>query len=180
MSARAGSIARRYARALFEVASQNANLEEVRRQLEEAAGTLQNSAELRGALEHPGVPPDKKRKIVMGLWREGLVARLLALVAERGRVALLPTIVEEFEKAWNESRGVVSANVVSAVALGTAELDGLEKAIAAKLGSAVDLKARVDASLLGGLRLSVGGRTYDGSVRTRLRNLKERLAAGAA
>lgn len=69
---------------------------------------------------------------------------------------------------------------VSATPLGEAQLQALRAAIGKSLGLTVDLKTRVDESLLGGLRVTIGGRTYDGSVRTQLRALRERLAAGGA
>lgn len=175
-----GGLARRYARALLDVALETGTPEDVARELRDAVKTIEGNAELRTVLHHPALHADKKRGIVSALWHEGLTARLLALLAERGRLELLPAIADGFERAWNESRGVASGEAVSATPLGEAQLQALRAAIGKSLGLRVDLKTRVDESLLGGLRVTIGGRTYDGSVRTQLRALRERLAAGGA
>jgi F-type H+-transporting ATPase subunit delta len=177
---RLGGLSRRYARALLDVALAKGEAERVHEDLGSAVATIGANDELRAVLQHRALRVEKKRGIVAGLWKEGLVARLLAMLAERDRLELLPSIAEAFEKAWNESRGVASAEAVSATPLSEGQAQALSAAIGTSLGLNVDLKARVDPSLLGGLRLSVGGRTYDGTVRTQLRALRDRLAAGGS
>jgi F-type H+-transporting ATPase subunit delta len=177
---RLGGLSRRYARALLDVALAKDEAGAVDAGLRSAVATIAGHAELRAVLQHRALSAEKKRGIVAGIWKEGLVARLLVMLAERNRLELLPAIAEAFEKAWNESRGIASAEAVSATPLSEGQAQALRAAVAAILNLNVELKARVDPSLLGGVRLSVGGRTYDGTVRTRLRALRDRLAAGGA
>ena len=180
MKPRLGGLARRYARALLDVAVEKGTPENVARELGDAIQAIEGNADLRTVLYHPAIRGEKKRAIVGALWKDGLVARLLALLAERERLALLPAVAEEFERAWNERRGVASGEAVSAAPLGEGQVQALRSAIEKSLGVGVDLKTRVDESLLGGLRVTLGGRTYDGTVRSQLRALRERLAAGGS
>jgi F-type H+-transporting ATPase subunit delta len=175
-----GGLARRYARALLDVAREQGSIEATARELKSAAALVDGNAELRGILLHRAVRVEKKRAIVAGIWKEGLVARLLQLLAERGRLEILSSLAEHFERAWNESRGIASGEVVSAAPLGAGQKEALSAALGRTLGLGVELKSREDPSLLGGARVSIGGRTYDGSVRAQLRALRERLAGGGA
>lgn len=178
MKPRLGGLARRYARALLDVAVEQGDPESVARELGDVLRTVEGNAELRTVLYHRAIRGEKKRAIVAAIWKQGLMAKLLALLAERERLPLLPAVAEEFERAWNERRGVASGEAVSATPLEAGQVQALRAAIEKRLGVGVDLKTRVDESLLGGLRVTLGGRTYDGSVRTQLRALRERLAAG--
>ena len=105
-----------------------------------------------------------------------LLLRLVELLATRDRVALLPDVVEAYADLANAARGVVSAEAVSAVALPEAQRRALAVALGGPAGPA-ELRSRVDPALIGGLLVRVGGRTYDGTVRTRLAALRRRLAA---
>jgi F-type H+-transporting ATPase subunit delta len=175
-----GGLPRRYARAILDVAKEQQSVDKVAQDLKDAVALLDGNAELRRILLHGAVRAEKKRGIVAGIWKEGLVARLLQLLAERGRIEILPALAEHFERAWNESRGIASGEVVSAAPLPEGQQQALSAALGKTLGLRVDLKTRQDPGLLGGVRVSIAGRTYDGSVRAQLRALRERLAGGAA
>ena len=174
--------ARRYARALLDVAVDKGAEAEVRRGLREVAGLLETHADLLGVLKHPAVTVGKKKALagaVLGGKAPALVVRLLGLLVERDRVGLLPAIEQAYVALWNEHRKVVAAEAVSASPLEEAERAALAKAIAALTGMGVELEAKVDAAVLGGLRVQIGGRVYDGTVRARLGALRERLLGGA-
>ena len=95
------------------------------------------------------------------------------------RVALLPAILESYVAQRNAERGVVSARVVSASPLDGRQLAALEAALAQATRASVQMTAQVEPRLGGGLVVNVGGRTLDGSVRGRLRTLRERLRQAA-
>jgi len=180
----ATTAARRYARALLDLCLDGSGQdpENVRAALREALALLHGQPDLHRALTHPAVSADAKRKMATAVWggrgSNLLVERLLILLAERGRVALLPPILERFSSLWNQHRNVVSAEAVSAVALDPVQETGLSTAIANRTGMGVELSGRVDPALLGGVLVRFGGRTYDGSVRAQLRTLRQRLVAG--
>jgi F-type H+-transporting ATPase subunit delta len=170
--------ARRYARALLDVAVQQGDPEAVRRELRETTALLAAQAELRSALLSPALPGEARKKLVEAVWgrrASNLMARLMALLAERGRIGLLETIEESFGAMWNAHRGAVSAEAVSAVPLDEAQTRALAETLRRATGKDVELRTRTEAALLGGLVVKMAGRTYDGSVRGRLNALRARL-----
>jgi F-type H+-transporting ATPase subunit delta len=177
----AGS-ARRYARALLDVAVERGDPAAVRRDLGAIASALAAHGGLRAVLVHPAVASGRKKAVCRALFEgkvEELSLRLLDLLAERGRLDLLPGIERSYAALFNERRGVVAAEAVTAVPLEDAQGAALEEAIRRATGKGVELAAGVDPSVLGGVLLRMGGRVYDGTVRTRLRALRERLRGGA-
>ncbi len=186
MKAGSRALARRYARALLDVSlaqPKDGSPEKIRPDLEEAAALLLEHKELASVLQNPAVSAEAKKKIVAGLSAKTkpvpVVNRLLALLAERDRLTLLPLIAEAFAEAWNSHRGVTAAEAVSAVALQPAQAEALSATLGQAAGLAVELKTRVDAAVLGGLVVHMGGKTYDGSVRGRLEALRETLRGRA-
>jgi F-type H+-transporting ATPase subunit delta len=105
-----------------------------------------------------------------------VLRRLVELLAARDRALLLPDIAEAYADIANAASGVVSAEAVSAVALPEAQAQALAATLGGPAGSA-ELRRRVDPELIGGLLVRVGGKTYDGTVRTHLATLRRRLAA---
>lgn len=185
MTARERGAARRYAQALFELALERGQADEVRVALRSASATLAGSRELRAVLLNPAVSADRKAGIVRALWSAsegawGLVARLVALLAERHRVASLSRIEELFGARWNAHRHVLEAELVAAAPLDDAQLEGLRRAVRTATGRDVEFKTAVDPRVLGGVRLTMDGRVYDGTVRAQLAALRARLAAGGA
>lgn len=183
MKARAGGAARRYARAAFELAHERGQADAVRVALDQAAATVAGSRELRLVLLNPAVSGDKKKALVAALWlpgdgAAGLAGRLLGLLAERHRMDLLAQVARVFGELWNAERQVLSADLASAVPLDEGQLTGLRAAVRRATGRDVEFKTAVDARLMGGLRLTMDGRVYDGSVRAQLAALRARLVEG--
>lgn len=179
MSGAPRALARRYARALLYVAGREGTeaILALRDELRAFSPLVSGHAGLCRALLHPGLGAEPRRRVLAALAdRAGatvLLRRLLDLLASRDRVALLPAVTETYAELANAARGVVSAEAVSAVALNEAQ----GRALAAALGDAVELRTAVDPALVGGLLVRMGGRTYDGTVRTRLAALRRQLAA---
>ena len=172
--------ARRYARALLDVALEKGAADEVRRALEGAVALLEGNRELLAVLAHPAVAAERKKKIAAALWKEkGLVARLLELLAERDRILLVPALAETYVSLLNAHRHVVAALAVSAAPFEEEQRGALTDAIGRATGMGVELETRVEPEVLGGVRVSMAGRVYDGTVRARLRALRERLVGGA-
>jgi F-type H+-transporting ATPase subunit delta len=174
-------VARRYARALLQVAEARQAEGSVLRGLEDACALLDRHPDLRRALVHPAVSAARKRRVVEAVFAPGdggdLVPRFLGLLADRERCDLLPEIARVYHELLNERRGVVSAEAVTAPPLAPAQGDALREALARVAGAGVELKTREDARVLGGVLVRLAGRTYDGTVRGRLRALREALAA---
>jgi F-type H+-transporting ATPase subunit delta len=176
------SAARRYARALLDVALEKGD-SALRQDLEDLGQLYADNAQLRTMLLHPGLPAEKKTAVIAALLKgrpSDLLQRLVGLLVQRDRVELLPLVAKAYVRLWNTSKGIVAAEAVSARELDETDARAVSAAAARALGGKqVDLRQRVDASLMGGLLLRMEGRVYDGSVRSRLRALRERLAGTA-
>jgi F-type H+-transporting ATPase subunit delta len=169
--------ARRYARALLDVALQKGDPAPLRKELEAVASAFEAHPELRAALTHPALSVDKKKALVAAVFKSDaeLIARLLALLAGADRFELLPAIAASYAALLNAQKNVAAAEAVSAVPLADEQRAALEAALKKATGMGIELKTSVDRALLGGVLVKIGGRHFDGSVRGRLRALRERL-----
>jgi F-type H+-transporting ATPase subunit delta len=137
--AQAGA-ARRYARALLDVALEKGDPARLREELRTVAGLLREHRTLALALSHPAIGAERRRALVRaileGSGASGLLGRLMDLLAERGRFGLLPAIAVAYEAAWNAQRGVVAAEAVTAQPLDGDVRDRLAAALRAASGRA--------------------------------------------
>jgi F-type H+-transporting ATPase subunit delta len=176
----ADPIADRYARALFEVAKRDGELDQALKQLLELAQLLGAQRELRALLLNPDVESAEKVALldrVLGKSWTALVRTFVELVITSGRVAWLPEIAEAFSAAVDENRDTVRA-VVRTVRPAPAELlTRLQSILERREGRRVELTAEVDERLLGGFQVRIGHRVIDGSVQRQLTELREQLAS---
>lgn len=179
------ALARRYAKALLDVAAtQDPGAPgSLAGELSGFAALFEQSDELRRALQNPALGAEPRRRVLAGIAAHArcspLLCRLLELLATHDRVALLPALAEEYSEALHAREGRVSAEAVTAVPLAEVSRAALAQALCTTVGRTVELKARVDPAVLGGVLVKVGGRTYDGTVRARLAALRQRLASGS-
>ena len=99
-------------------------------------------------------------------------ARVLVVVPAWNEHEALPGVIAAYETLWARKTGVVGAKVISARALSAAELKSIKSALRTALGGDPELEARVDPSILGGLKVKVGSRLFDASLKTKLDTLK--------
>jgi len=174
--------ARRYARALLDVALEKGDPARLREELRTVAGLLRDQRKLALALAHPALRADRRRALVramlQGSGASELLGRLMDLLADKGRLALLPAIAAAYEEGFNLQRGVVTAEAVTAQPLSAEQKDSLVAALRAASGRDVELSERVEPATLGGVLVRMGGKTYDGTVRRQLARLRERLVLG--
>ena len=166
----------RYARALFELALETGALEKVRSDLRDLKAMIGESADLRRLIQSPAFSAEDKGRALVALAVEAgfdmTTAKFLGLVTQNRRAADLPGVIAGFERLYARHAGVVAAQVTTAVELTPAQLDGVRSALRQSLGKDPELETRVDPSILGGLKVKVGSRLYDASLKTRLDQLK--------
>jgi F-type H+-transporting ATPase subunit delta len=172
------ALARRYAHALLDVALDQGDAPALRLELGRAASLVAENAELQATLVHPGIAPDIKKKILAAVFAadSDVLRRLLGLLVDRGRIPMLPEVARAYTAALQAYKGVVPAEAVSATTLDAEDLKRLQGALKVLAGHEVEVVSRIDPALLGGVLVRMQGKSYDGSVRTRLRNLRGRLA----
>ncbi len=167
-----------YARALFEVARAEGTIDEVEDELFRFARSYESSDALRNALTDEMVPAAKRQAIVedlLGGKATATTTQLVSMVVGSGRGRDLPAIIDRLVQRAANSKNLEVAEVRSAVALTDDQQDRLKAALANATGRQVTLKVVVDPSILGGVVASVGDTVIDGSVRTRVEQLKSRL-----
>ena len=167
-----------YARALFEVARAEGTIDEVEDELFRFARSYESSDELRNALTDDQVPAAKRQAIVedlLGGKATPTTTQLVSMVVGSGRGRDLPAIIDKLVARAASSKDLAVAEVRSAVALTDDQQNRLKAALANATGKQVNLKVIVDPSVLGGLVATVGDTVIDGSVRTRVDQLKSRL-----
>jgi F-type H+-transporting ATPase subunit delta len=179
MAAFGGSVARRYARALFGMGVDAGNYEALGRELGDVAGLWSSSAELRHALENPVFKPSEKRAVLEGLLPRvtptNTVQRFVLLLLDRRRIALLPAIARAFQDMADAHMGRVRATVTSAEPLAAGTLERVRRSLEQRTGKKVIVETAVDPELIGGLVAQVGDLVLDGSVRTQLADLRAKL-----
>lgn len=179
MAAFGGSVARRYARALFGMGVDAGNYETLGRELGDFATLWSASPELRHALENPVFKPTEKRAVLEGLLPRvaptNTVQRFVLLLMERRRIALLPAIARAFQDMADAHMGRVRATVTSAEPLAAGTLERVRRSLEQRTGKKVIVETAVDPELIGGLVARVGDLVLDGSVRTQLADLRAKL-----
>jgi F-type H+-transporting ATPase subunit delta len=171
--------AARYARALLDVAIAESDPDQIERDLERVAATISEHAELQQALTTGAVPPSSRAAILQSvaavLGVAPPVGRVLALLAQRGRVRLLPDIAVAYHDRLLAHKNIVLAEVTAAAQLPPETVSALAAGLSHTTGKRVQVHVEVDPDLIGGLVARVGSKVYDGSVRTQLQKMKREI-----
>jgi F-type H+-transporting ATPase subunit delta len=172
-----GRVARRYARAAFDLAVSNGQEEEWLRDLRSIESILAQP-ELEGLLDNPSVPFSEKRGVVeralAGL--DPLRRNFVYVLVEHGRTSAMSDIVEEFQRELNDYQGIAIAEVTTAVPLDEAESRAVARQLGQLVGKRIVLEKRVDPSILGGVIARIGDRLVDGSIAGQLEGLRRELS----
>jgi F-type H+-transporting ATPase subunit delta len=175
--ARRETAARRYAEAAFQIGRADGTLEEWERGLADVAELLQD-AELRRMVEHPVVPFAAKEKLLQRVTAgraSDEVLSLVLLMIRRGRPRAIGRMTEHFTELLRRERGIVLAEVRTALPLEDEQRRSIEERLGQLTGDTVEMNEVVDESLIGGIAVRIGDRLYDASVRNRLERLRARL-----
>ncbi len=166
----------RYAQALFDLALETGRLEPVRADLKSLKAAWSDSADLRRLATSPVITSDDQVKGLVAIADKAkfdtTTKNFLGLLAQNGRARDLPAVIAGFERLYSAHTGVVAAEVVSAVPLTTAQAAHIRSALMQALGKASEMTARVDPSILGGLKVKVGSKLFDASLKTKLDQMK--------
>lgn len=173
---------RTFARVLFELATASGDVDAVDAGLRTVAETVRGNVQLRDALADETVTGEKKRAIMSELFSAGVAPEVVAistLAVERGYVASLSQVAERFSEIAESERGIVVAEVTTAIELTEDLRASLVEKLSASLGRPVTLRERVDASILGGIKINVAGRVLDGSLSSQLDAIRATLGSAS-
>jgi F-type H+-transporting ATPase subunit delta len=171
--------ATRYARALFDVALRESLVERAEQDLAAFGDLLAAHPQLQSTLTHPAIPAARKCALAEALTaRLGLskpVARLLVMLAERDRVALLPELLVVYRERLMDHQQVMRAEVTTAEPLPPGREAQLQARLSRATGRTVVLTTQVDPSIIGGIITRIGSVVYDGSLTAQLTKMRDRL-----
>jgi len=182
------SAARRWARALLDVVLERekaggAGPAELAHELSVFVNLLRENHDLAVALAHPAIANDRRKGIGEAICASAraseILTRLIQMLIERQRVAWLPEITALYTELWNAYRGVARAEASTVAPLEGEMLASLGQALGKATGLAVEVAGRTDPEILGGVLVRMGGKTFDGTVRSRLKSLRQTLTQGA-
>lgn len=173
---RTTEVGERYAQALFDLADETKALDAVRADLKSLRAAWGESADLRRLLTSPVIASDDQAKGLTAIADKAkfnaTTKKFLGLLAANGRARDLTAVIAAFDALYAKKTGVVAAEVVSAQALSAAQLKSIQSALRTALGKDPETTVRVDPSILGGLKVKVGSKLFDASLKTKLDQMK--------
>jgi F-type H+-transporting ATPase subunit delta len=172
----ASNLGGRYAQALFDLATDDKVLAAVEADLKSLKAALAESRDLKVLIGSPAFSAEDKGKGLAAIAKAAkfntTTQKFLGLLAANGRANALGSVITGFEALAAKARGAVSAEVTTALPLSDAQAKGVAAALRQALGKDPEITTRVDPALLGGIRVKVGSRLFDASLRSKLDSLK--------
>lgn len=173
---KASNVGDRYAQALFDLASDNKEVAAVEADLKSLKAALADSRDLRVLVGSPAFSAEVKAKGLGAIAAKAkfkpTTVKFLGLLAANGRAGALASTITGFEALAAKARGAVSAQVTTAIPLSAAQSKGVAAALRQALGKDPEIETRVDPAILGGIKVQVGSRLFDASLRSKLDSLK--------
>lgn len=168
---------KRYAQAVFEIASEAGELERWQSDLEKMVQTVKDE-DVTTFLENPKVHFETKSKLLSGHMKEvnPLVLNLVLILISRGRLDIIGEIADEYQRLLKSSLGIELAEVTTAVPLAKEDEQKLARQLGRIVGKKVEIKSDINPGIIGGFIARIGDRLLDGSTRGKLAALKKELA----
>ena len=172
-------IADRYAQALFEVGEETQTTSELYQELSELVKILNENNDFYSFLKSPLISCEDKKTVMQNIFENQLsdsMNNFLKIVIDKDRMSVLEKIKESYKSLLNDKNNVLEGTAITAVALSEEEIKDLEKNLSKKYNKNVTLTNVVDEAILGGVLVKLGNEEIDGTVRTRLSNIKKQLS----
>ena len=175
-------IARRYAKALMNLASQGNLIDTAADNLNELSEAFSSSREFQSSLTDNKIPQATRQQILVSVLEQMQVDPLIHTFARflfsKGRIMLLPEIGQAFDLLVKERTGKLEAEVTVSESPSEEMLKSIQSELSASLGKDVSMSIKVDPSIIGGVVARVGSTVIDGSLRTQLRQLRQSITQG--
>jgi F-type H+-transporting ATPase subunit delta len=176
-------IAARYVHALFELASESGQHDEVKKDMEVLKSVLGESQILRTFLVNPLISRAQAEKamesVLAGINAGELTRKFMALLARERRLAILPAAIDAYLEQLAQSRGEQTAYVTSAQALSDTQKNMLASALAKATGRKTQIRTSLNPALLGGIQVRIGSTMLDNSVSGKLARVRQALTKAA-
>lgn len=171
-------IASRYAKSLIDLSVEHNKLEKTVQDINDLLGTVASSRELMSMLKSPVIRGDKKAVVLEKVFAAGfdpLTSLFVKTIVKKGREAYLVQIAEEFLNQYNELKNITTATVTTAVPVDEATLSAIRAHIESETHKTVQITARVDPKIIGGLVIKMQDNLYDASIAKKLNSIKKEL-----
>ena len=169
-------VAGRYASALFEVARDGNAVDQVSRDLDTFDRMLAESPDLVRLVKSPVFSTEDQTKAIGAILAKagigGVAGNVIRLTAANRRLFILPDLIRAYRALVAKSRGIVSASVTVAEEPSPRVMEDIRSALREMAGSDVDVRTKVDPSLIGGLIVKIGSRMVDASLKTKLNSIR--------
>ncbi|MBX6352107.1 MAG: ATP synthase F1 subunit delta [Thermoflavifilum sp.] len=178
-----GAVTNRYTEGLYRAARAQHKVAKVDDGLRLIADVLEQNSELEGILQHPVISPQQKAGVIQSVFGEDLdplLTRFLRLLFERGRSAYIGAIARRFHELAEEAEGRVRVRIETAMPIPEPRLRALEDALSQRLQKQVRADIAIVPDLIAGIRIHVGHRVLDATVKGALDQFAERLGRVAS
>ena len=169
-------IAQRYATAVFDLAKDGKAIKALESDVVALEAAMIESADLRTLLSSPLYSRDEQSAAISAIAKKmklsDTTSNVLALLAAKRRLFVMPQLLAVLQERLAEERGEVTADVTTAKTLTKAQTEKLAKTLTAQVGKSVTIKETVDASIIGGLIVKVGSKMIDTSIASKLNALQ--------
>ncbi|RSK54245.1 F0F1 ATP synthase subunit delta [Bacillus canaveralius] len=172
------TVAKRYALALFQLAKEQQLLDQMEQELRVVKEVFSNNQDLNSVLKSPKLPVEKKKEIIKEIFSTAntYVLNTLMILIDRHREDHVADVANYFIGLANDERGVAEAKVYSVRPLTEEEREAISSSFAEKVGKkSLQIENIVDSNLLGGIKLRIGNRIFDGSLKGKLERLERQL-----
>ncbi len=172
-------IANRYAEALFQLSEEENITKEIYNELHNVVDILKENKDLDNVLKSPLIAKSEKVGLIEALFNNKInnnLKNFLKILVEKGRISSLNSIELTFKQLLNDKNNIIEGTVISAIPLTSEKIKELEEKLSKKYNKNVTLENKVDETILGGVLVRLGNTQIDGSVKTRLDNIKDQLS----
>ena len=176
------TISRRYAKALLLLGQADGGAEEYRKELNGFSNLVTGEKALEQVIGNPLYDAAARKKVLQAvidrLNLSKVMRSFLLLLFDKGRIGVLSSINDFYQRMADELKGVVRANLVSATELSSETVEKIRSALSKKTGKDIFLEVEQDPGLIGGVVARIGDLILDGSIKTQLLNMRESLKRG--
>lgn len=170
----------RYARSLTEIVFEEKVEQEVTENLNAYSEIFRDVPDLQEVFQTPAVPRESKEKLLNELMARypvnPITSNFLRILLQHNRIAFFQHIFDLYLKLVNEHKGIISARVTTATALSDQEIKNVGTRLSAITGKSVKVDPQTDEAILGGVIVQLGSTIFDGSIKSKLAEMKRRLA----
>ena len=172
-------IAKRYATALFDLASETDDISSLEKNVETLTQAIDESPDLNSLISSPIYSRDQQKNAIGAIAKQmgvsAVMINALSLMAEKRRLFVVPTFLSVLKDLISESKNEITAEVVSAQSLSKGQVEKLGKSLKNNFGKDVKISATVDPTLIGGMVVKVGSRMIDTTIRAKLNSLQNTM-----